>query len=83
MPIYEFQCEKCDYEFEEILSINSPNPKCSECDGTTKRLVSHFSGVVKGSEHRLLDCIVGEDAEKRRGYLDKRREKRKQQQKGE
>jgi hypothetical protein len=42
--------------------------------------MSLFSGVVKGSEHRSIDCIVGEDADKRRGYLENRKKVRKIQQ---
>jgi len=64
--------------FEEYLKVDSENPLCSDCGHKTEKMVSRFSGVVKGSEHRLLDCVVGEDAEKRRGFLEKRKEKRKQ-----
>ncbi|MDD5650078.1 MAG: zinc ribbon domain-containing protein [Candidatus Nanoarchaeia archaeon] len=77
MPIYEFSCLSCGYEFEEFLHIDSPDAKCPECGSETRRLISRFSGVVKGSEHRLLDCIIGEDADKRRSILEKRKEKRK------
>jgi putative FmdB family regulatory protein len=65
MPLYDLKCKVCDNVFEEILSINSENPKCKKCNGETEKLISIFSGVVKGSEHRSLDCIVGADAEKR------------------
>jgi putative FmdB family regulatory protein len=81
MPIYEYRCIECGDEFEEILKIGDPNPVCKNCNGKTEKLVSHCSGVVKGSEHRLLDCVVGEDAERRRGYLEKRKEKRRMSQK--
>lgn len=77
MPIYEFVCTSCKYTFEEFLHINTSNPSCPECKGEVQKLISRFSGVVKGSEHRLLDCIVGEDADKKRGILEKRKEKRK------
>jgi len=37
MPIYEYQCDECEYFFEELLSmsdrekpINNPCPKCSK-----------------------------------------------------
>lgn len=82
MPIFEYQCKECGHQFEDLLSVDSV-PKCPECGEATKKLISLFSGVVKGSEHKLLDCIVGEDAERRRGFLEKRKEKRKNQQKGE
>ncbi len=82
MPIYEYRCEVCSHKFEEYLSINSLNPNCPECGGITEKLISHCSAVIKGSENRSIDCIVGEDADRRRGILEKRKEKRKLQQTG-
>ena len=77
MPIYEFRCEECGHEFEDFQHVNAENPKCPVCQKQVQKLMSRFSGVVKGSEHRSIDCIVGEDADKRRGYLEKRKENRK------
>lgn len=77
MPIYEFSCLKCGHEFEELLPLNSSNPECPKCKSETEKLVSHFCGIVKGSENRTIDVIVGEDADRRREILRKRREKRK------
>jgi putative FmdB family regulatory protein len=77
MPIYEYRCEKCGNEFEEYMSINDSNPDCPECGKTTQKLISRFLGVIKGSENRSIDCLVGEDADKRRGYLEKRKQNRK------
>jgi putative FmdB family regulatory protein len=80
MPIYEFRCEECGHEFEDFQHVNSENPKCPVCQKQVQKLMSLFSGVVKGSEHRSIDCIVGEDADKRRGYLENRKKVRKIQQ---
>lgn len=76
MPIYEYCCNECGYKFEDFVHIGAEKPKCPECQGEVSQLVSRFSSVIKGSEHRLLDCVVGEDAERRRGILEKRKEKR-------
>jgi putative FmdB family regulatory protein len=73
MPLYEFQCNVCSFEFETLASSNEENPKCNECGGDTRKLVSRFSGVVKGSEHRSIDCIVGEDSDKRWQAVEKRK----------
>lgn len=42
MPFYEYKCNKCDDEFEELLSINDPDPKkCPKCGkGKPERLIS-------------------------------------------
>jgi len=76
MPIYEYSCTSCKHEFEDFLKVNDIDPLCPECKGKVQKKISHFSGVVKGSQNRTIDCIVGEDADRRRGYLQKRREKR-------
>ena len=32
MPMYEFKCEACDHEFEQLLEVDGPRPrKCPEC----------------------------------------------------
>ncbi len=82
MPIYEFCCTSCKHKFEEIMTVDSDYPLCPKCKSPTYKLVSRFSGVVRGSEHRLLDCVVGEDAERRWGYLEERRKRRERQKKG-
>ncbi|PIP38446.1 MAG: transcriptional regulator [Desulfobacterales bacterium CG23_combo_of_CG06-09_8_20_14_all_51_8] len=34
MPIYEFECRKCDQKFERlILSADDKTPECPECHG--------------------------------------------------
>ena len=36
MPIYEYQCEACEYEFELLTEVNGAKPrKCPKC-GTLK-----------------------------------------------
>ncbi|MDR3320702.1 MAG: zinc ribbon domain-containing protein [Desulfovibrio sp.] len=40
MPIYEYVCEKCKREFEEIV-FDKGNPSCPDCSsGKTRRLIS-------------------------------------------
>jgi len=73
MPLYDFRCLSCGFEFEDLLKISDSNPKCPECNLDTQKLISRFSGVVTGSEHRSLDCIVGADAEKRWQAIEKRK----------
>lgn len=47
MPIYEFNCESCDHQFETLLSVdkretptNEPCPECNE--NTVKKSVGMF-----------------------------------------
>ncbi len=31
MPIYEFECEKCSHEFEELVMDSDEHPACPKC----------------------------------------------------
>ena len=47
MPIYEYQCQKCGYKFEELIFEGS-KIKCQKCDSKfLKKLF--FSFVTKKS----------------------------------
>jgi putative FmdB family regulatory protein len=76
MPLYEFECDVCGLEFEELLPVDSNNPECSNCHGTTHKFLSSFSSVVKGSSHRTIDHVIGADAEKRWEKVYARKDKR-------
>lgn len=45
MPIYEYQCEKCGADFEELVSSSaSPAPDCPKCGHKhTRRKISAFA----------------------------------------
>ena len=52
MPIYEYECEKCNTVFEAMQSISSkPLKKCNKpsCKGKVHRLVSASGFIFKGS----------------------------------
>mgnify|MGYP003998848489 CR=1 FL=1 len=52
MPIYEYECEKCNTTFEAMQSISSkPLKTCnrSSCKGKVHRLVSASGFIFKGS----------------------------------
>ena len=52
MPIYEYECKKCNTTFEAMQSVSSkPLKKCnkSSCKGKVHRLVSASGFIFKGS----------------------------------
>jgi putative FmdB family regulatory protein len=50
MPIYEFRCDACDSEFEQILPIGHRGGKrCPACGRRARRLISRSSFQLKGS----------------------------------
>ena len=49
MPIYEYQCGKCECEFE-CLVFGSEKPECPTCQSKkTRRLMSACGFISKGS----------------------------------
>lgn len=50
MPIYEYQCHKCQSLFEEWQSgFEEIEMECPECGAQSKRLISHSSFHLKGT----------------------------------
>jgi len=53
MPIYEYQCRKCEKVFEVIQKMNEGGDKlkCPACgEPKPEKIMSCCSGFVKGSE---------------------------------
>jgi putative FmdB family regulatory protein len=53
MPIYEYECDKCHYIFEEIIFGSDSDIECPKCESKrTKKLMSASSalGLNKGSD---------------------------------
>ena len=54
MPIYEYQCQKCDSVFEVMQSISAkPLKTCQRdgCKGKVARLVSASGFILKNENH--------------------------------
>jgi len=50
MPIYEFQCTKCDYEFEKLLaSTKIGRLLCPKCCGQAVKVMSASNFKVGGN----------------------------------
>jgi len=56
MPIYEYHCDACGKEFEEMQKFSdAPIDKCPLCGGHAHRLISHSSFVLKGTGWYVTD----------------------------
>ena len=56
MPIYEYQCQRCDKVTEVFLRSGEKEPKkCAECSGKLKRLISHSGFQLKGTGWYVTD----------------------------
>ena len=57
MPTYEYECEKCQHQFERFQSITEePVKVCPVCEGKVKRLISGGGGFLfKGNGFYITD----------------------------
>ena len=55
MPIFEYQCEKCDAQFEERVSSNQKNkPICLSCGSTkVKKVISRIQKISSPTKSKL------------------------------
>lgn len=45
MPIYEYKCRECGFEFEELMSSDDDSPQCPKCGSSkTEKLMSACKG---------------------------------------
>ena len=54
MPIYEYNCEHCNYQFDRLVSTPNSKVNCPLCQGKVKKLMSSFS---VGASHGLAGGI--------------------------
>ncbi len=57
MPTYEYECSRCNYNFEEFQRITEkPLTKCPKCSGRLRRLITGGAGLIfKGSGFYVTD----------------------------
>ena len=56
MPLYEYQCTKCQHKFEKIQKFSDPPvTKCPECGGKVEQLLSAPAIQFKGAGWYVTD----------------------------
>lgn len=50
MPIYEYQCESCDHQFQKMLPVSqcSDPQACGECGSGSRKLISSVNFNLAG-----------------------------------
>ena len=47
MPTYDYECQKCGYEFEAFQQMSAePLKTCPECKGKVQRLIGTGAGLL-------------------------------------
>ncbi len=78
MPIYEYQCNGCNHRTEILQRLNEKKrPRCGECGGSMKRVISPSAFILKGSGWYVTDYPSesrkkGMESEKKRGEKKKK-----------
>ncbi len=56
MPIYEYKCSNCHYQFERMQSFkDEPISECPQCGHSVRRLIQPVGIVFKGSGFYITD----------------------------
>jgi putative FmdB family regulatory protein len=83
MPIYEYQCRECERRIELLQQGASvAEPRCEECGGAMKRLISASAFILKGegwyvTDYPSKDRKAGLEADKKARGKKKPRDKTK------
>lgn len=61
MPLYEYKCEECGHEFEELVSFaQADEVPCEQCGSRrTQRLASTFCGSAGSGDDDAPACLGG------------------------
>lgn len=56
MPVYQYACRDCSYEFEKRQGFNDdPLTVCPTCEGTVQRVITPVGIIFKGSGFYIND----------------------------
>ena len=56
MPIYEYRCQDCDHEFEQMQKFSDPPiATCPTCTGPVTKLISRSAFHLKGDGWYVTD----------------------------
>lgn len=58
MPTYRYQCEDCNYIFEEFHSINKEIKECPKCYSGVKKVIGAPGVIFKGTGFYINDNLL-------------------------
>jgi len=75
VPVYEYRCKKCGYQFERIQKMSEPpERRCERCGGSVAKLISSSGLMFKGAGWYVTDYSkkLKEDKKEKNGEKDKK-----------
>ena len=82
MPLYEYECQKCQRRTEKIESVSGPHlKKCPHCGGKVERMITAPAIQFKGAGWYVTDyagkgAASGDSTEKPSGEKSEKNEKK-------
>jgi putative FmdB family regulatory protein len=69
MPMYDFQCTKCEHVFEEVTPSDAPPPVCPECGAASERQISavQFRVAKRSKKAEFMQHKAKEEWKKSQG----------------
>jgi putative FmdB family regulatory protein len=65
MPIYEYECNHCQFHFERKQRFDEePVAICPQCEGKARRVLHSIPVIFKGSGFYITDSRKGNPTEK-------------------
>jgi putative FmdB family regulatory protein len=55
MPIYEYRCSRCHYQFETVHGVGETVDRCERCGGPVRRVFSPPALIFKGPGFHVTD----------------------------
>lgn len=59
MPIFEYNCEHCNYNFDKLVIGQDAQVNCPLCQGDVKKLMSTFSVGASNNADQHLPPMAG------------------------
>ena len=59
MPVYEYNCEKCNYKFDRLVGAYNSKVNCPICQGKVKKLMSSFSVGTSNDFNGAIPAAAG------------------------
>jgi putative FmdB family regulatory protein len=77
MPLYEYQCKKCNHRFEKIQKFSDkPVKKCPECGGVVEQVITAPAVQFKGSGWYVTDYANKSNAPASDGGKDSKKDEK-------